>query len=560
MDIVLRIIVKELDFLALLNIKLFLCLTIIILHIYLAFKLKHDLHMLQQNSYRNERYRRWHSQHRAAEGLWLALSPGLVVLAYGWLISLLAIAFQLKHSSVWFVGLLFIMVINCYILVRYLHRTPVKKPLIMTARAKRLYGTALAVSFLWPLCLIYEYTPFQTLFYYSYITLPVYSGYYLLFINWLLQPLEKRVNRKYLNEAKQILAKRPALMRVAITGSYGKTSCKMILAAMLSERYITLATPESVNTPMGITRVIREQLKPIHQVFICEMGAKQAGDIAELCALAQPQTGLLTAIGPQHLETFGSEEAIAETKFELIRALPPQGLAVLNLGNEAIAARQGQAPCRAVGYGLAASLPYHAEDIRYSAQGACFTLVTPLGGRQPVISRLLGRHNIENIVGAAAVAVELGLSLPQIARAVRSLNPLPHRLQLMAGPGYTIIDDAFNANPAGAAAALSVLAQLGEGQKILITPGLVELGEKQRELNREFARLAAGLCDFIILVGKKHSQPLQEGLQEAAFPAERYALAAGLAEARQMLARRVRPGDTVLFENDLPDTYTEVTK
>ena len=488
--------------------------------------------MLQQNSYRNERYRRWRAQHSAAK------------------------AWRL-----------------------FRRRLPVKKQLVMTARAKRLYSTALAVAALFTLALIVGFfsqliplpllpelsggvarilAAITTLLALAllYFILTAFSGYYLLFINWLLQPLEKRVNQKYLSEAKKILAERPGLKRVGISGSYGKTSCKMILNAMLSEQYLTLATPESVNTPMGVTRVIREQLKPIHQVFICEMGAKQAGDIAELCALVQPQTGILTAIGPQHLETFGSEEAIAHTKFELIRALPNEGLAVLNLGNETICARLDQAPCRVVGYGLT-DQPYHAEDIRYSAAGAGFTLVTPKGERQPMVSRLLGRHNIENIVGATATAAELGLTLPQIARAVRSLTPLPHRLQLLAGPGYTIIDDAFNSNPQGAAAALFVLSQMGEGQKILITPGLVELGEKQQELNRDFARLAAAVCDHIILVGKKHSLPMQEGLREAGFSTERYAVAATLAEARHILTQHVCPGDAVLFENDLPDMYNE---
>jgi UDP-N-acetylmuramoyl-tripeptide--D-alanyl-D-alanine ligase len=473
--------------------------------------------MLQQNSYRNERYRRWRAQQLSEEAWWRLWQP--------------------------------------------FFKPPAKKPLVMTARARRLYITALTAAALLLLIVIsrlFFTIPLPTSLAATllYLSAILFSGYYLLFINWLLQPLEKRINQKYLNEAKQILAQRPGLKRIAITGSYGKTSCKMILAAMLGEKFITLATPDSVNTPMGITRIIREQLKPIHQAFICEMGAKQAGDIAELCDLVQPQTGLLTAVGPQHLETFGSEEIIAQTKFELIRALPTSGLAVLNLGNEAIAARQGQAPCRVAGYGLG-NQPYHAEGIRYSAEGASFTLVAPLGERQPMVSRLLGRHNIENIVGAAAAAVELGVPLPSIARAVRNLNPLPHRLQLMAGPGYTIIDDAFNSNPVGAAAALSVLAQMGEGQKILITPGMVELGEKQQELNREFACSAAKVCDYIILVGKKHSLPLQQGLQEAGLTPDCYAIAANLAEARQILAQKVRPGDAVLFENDLPDTYNE---
>ncbi|MCL1905779.1 MAG: Mur ligase family protein [Clostridiales bacterium] len=524
---------------------------------YLALKLKHDLHMLQQNSYRNERYRRWLGQHRTEERDWFAWLPGLLLCCF-----LLVSSIPLKDRMILAMGFgvvfvlfaLFIIILSIYMLLRLRRRFIAKKPLVMTARAKRLYTLALALPVLYILSI--WILPFGALLL-AYVFLPAFSGHYLMFVNWLLQPVENSINKKYLNEAKQILAGRPGLRRVAITGSYGKTSCKMILAAMLGEKYITLATPESVNTPMGITRVIREQLKPIHEIFICEMGAKQAGDIAELCELVQPQTGILTAIGPQHLETFGSEDAIANTKFELIRALPPDGLAVLNLGYAEISARKGEAPCRMAGYGWD-DQPYHAEDIEYNAKGVSFTLVNPNGDRQKVESRLLGRHNIENILAAAAAAAELGLSLPQIARAVRFLDPLPHRLQLLEGYGYTIIDDAFNSNPAGAAAALSVLSLMGEGkQKILITPGMVELGEKEQELNREFALFAARVCDHIILVGKKHSLPLQQGLQEAGLPSHRYTVAADLAQARQILGQKVRPGAVVLFENDLPDTYNE---
>ena len=545
--------------------------------------------MLQQNSYRNKRYLRWLDQYSGkrcyirwlnqyigkGRSRWIQECLDWHVYRPTWLLLFGVLSLQFipdinnvtfSTGILWFITQLVLFIVMAFHLFRRISHCPrAKKPLVMTARAKRLYVTALTVIFLGLLCPFFIPGDSNTLFVINifvininifYILSPIYSGYYLMFINWLLQPLEKRINQKYLSEAKGILAGRPGLKRVAITGSYGKTSCKMILAAMLAEKYITLATPESVNTPMGITRVVREQLKPIHEVFICEMGAKQAGDIAELCNLVQPQTGILTAIGPQHLETFGSEETIANTKFELIRALPPDGLAVLNLSYEKIAVRKGEAPCRVAGYGLAAQ-PYHAEDIQYSAQGVSFTLVNPQEERQNMTSRLLGRHNIENIVGAAAAATELGISLPQIARAVRSLNPLPHRLQLLTGPGYTIIDDAFNANPQGAAAALTVLSQMGEGQKILITPGMVELGEKEQELNREFALSAAQVCDYIILVGKKHSLPLQEGLQEANLSPERYAVAADLAEARQILAQIVKPGAVVLFENDLPDTYNE---
>jgi len=523
--------------------------------------------MLQQNSYRNERYRRWRRDHRGQERNMVAWLPVILIAAMFLWPEPYTYKWNYAQNTLCALTILVSMGLGN---MEYLRgrRRQVKKPLMMTARAKRLYimAVVLIVVAILPvrqlivtiLAITLIFSPWFFIclaLLLSYAALPLYSGHYLLFVNRLLQPVEKSINQKYLQEAKRILASRPGLICVGITGSYGKTSCKMILNAMLREKFITLATPDSVNTPMGITRIIREQLKPIHDIFICEMGARQSGDIAELCDLVQPRIGVLTAIGPQHLETFGSQQAVADTKFELIMSLPPQGTAVLNLDQALIAAREQQAPCAVVGYGLKQTQTYHAEDIRYSANGLHFTLVSPAGERQPVQSPLLGRHNVSNIVGAAAAAHILGLPLQLAARAVRYLDPLPHRLQLIQSHNYTIIDDAFNSNPEGAASALEVLQQMGEGRKILITPGMVELGSEQQTLNRAFAREAAQVCDHIILVGKTHSLPLQEGLIEAGF--QRYTVAADLNEARAILANQARPGDTVLFENDLPDTYNE---
>ncbi|MCL2495987.1 MAG: UDP-N-acetylmuramoyl-tripeptide--D-alanyl-D-alanine ligase [Clostridiales bacterium] len=533
--------------------------------IYLPIRLKHDLHMLQQNYYRNERYLRWRREHRRQERNVIAWLPVVLIAA----IFMWPAPYTSKWSIAQTVLCMLAMLTNMGLgNIEYQRsRRSAKKPLVMTARAKRLYIIALGliISAILPIYLfikeILSVTLSSPLFLLSlllllsFVALPLYSGYYLLFVNRLLQPLEQSIGRKYLQEGKQILASRPDLICVGITGSYGKTSCKMILDAMLSEKFITLATPGSVNMPLGVTRIIREQLKPIHEIFICEMGARQSGDIKELCDLVQPQMGILTAIGPQHLETFGSLQAVAETKYELIMSLPPQGTAVLNLDQELIAAREHQAPCAVIGYGLKQTSHYHAKDIRYDAQGLHFTLVTPAGERQPMRSLLLGRHNISNIVGAAAAAHTLGLPLPLAARAVSYLKPLPHRLQLIQGHNYIVIDDAFSSNPVGAASALEVLSQMSGGRKIMVTPGMVELGSEQYELNRAFAREAAKVCDYIILVGKKHSLPLQEGLKEAGY--HDYAVAKDLDEARTLLTAQARSGDTVLFENDLPDTYNE---
>jgi UDP-N-acetylmuramoyl-tripeptide--D-alanyl-D-alanine ligase len=154
--------------------------------------------------------------------------------------------------------------------------------------------------------------------------------------------------------------------------------------------------------------------------------------------------------------------------------------------------------------------------------------------------------------------LECGLSLEEIRAAVATLEPVPHRLQLIRGAGgVTVIDDAFNSNPVGARNALEVLAAFNGGQKILVTPGMIELGEREAEENRQLGTLAAEVCDAVILVGQRQTAPLREGLEAAGYPAKKVTTVKNLAEATSRLQEITRPGDTVLFENDLPDTYDE---
>jgi len=515
-----------------------------VLVLLLGFRAKHDLHMLQQNSYRNDRYWRWLKGRRKLE----FISADLL------LIIPLAAAFW-DTFQFWL-----ILIVVCALLTSIIRRPRAdKKPLVMTARAKRLWLMTLILAAVFVVAIIILQSLFLPLFaaYLLLAVLIIFSRWLVLLANRLIEPVEKKINNGFYQEAQAKLASMPDTMTFAITGSYGKTSCKMILAAMLSEKYLTLATPSSYNTPMGITRVIREQLRPIHQAFVCEMGARQKGDISELCRLVKPRIGILTSIGEQHLETFGNIENIIATKFELIKELSPDGLAVLNMDNLYIAAYAHLASCQVIGFGIKNKDGYYATDIKYDAKGSSFVINTPDGASQQFTTRLLGKHNIYNILAAAAAANQFGLPLNLASNAVKLLEPIEHRLQLRCNPVYTVIDDAFNSNPAGAATALEVLSSFSSGCKIIITPGMVELGEREYQLNKKFALQMAQVCDFIILVGKKHSQPLQDGLTEAGYEQAKYFVAADLKEAQQKLQAIVQTGDIVLYENDLPDTYNE---
>ncbi len=373
----------------------------------------------------------------------------------------------------------------------------------------------------------------------------------------LVQPMEKAVQAWYLNDAKKKLAAMKDLLVVGITGSYGKTSAKVILATILSEKYKTYATPASYNTPMGLTRAIREQLDASHQVFIAEMGARHMGDIAELCRLVRPKYGLLTSVGPQHLETMFTIENITRTKYELIESLPPDGMGFLPSDNEICLElyKKTEKPKALFGFdGHGERLYMAASGIEHGHLGSTFTLTGPDGQSVRCTTKLLGKHNVQNILGCAAVAYALGLTMEEIARGIAKAQPVEHRLQLVpTANGITVIDDAFNSNPAGARAALEVLGSF-PGRKIIVTPGLVELGDAEEAENEAFGRAMAPVVDIAILVAR-NAAAMKKGLLEAGFPEDNLIVTGKLAEATAALGHLTRVGDVVLFENDLPDHY-----
>jgi UDP-N-acetylmuramoyl-tripeptide--D-alanyl-D-alanine ligase len=375
----------------------------------------------------------------------------------------------------------------------------------------------------------------------------------------LTKPLEAAVQARYKRRANQRIRQLKQLNQlrvVGVTGSYGKTSTKFILAAILGAKYDVLATPGSYNTPMGICKVVNGDLEAHHQVFIAEMGARHKGDIRELVRLVEPDFSIITAVGPAHLETFGSIDAIARTKFDLARGTSPAGVCVVN-GDNPHCLREARSLDRPVlFYGLreADHLAAYARDITVGAQGTQFVLVLPGDGEVSCRTRLLGQHNVLNIVGAALLARRMGLDLEEIARGIERIEPVEHRLQLIdPGNGVLVIDDAFNSNPDGAAAALEVLAQFEGRRKWVVTPGMVELGAESEAVHREFGRRMAAVCDHVVLVGRLNQAAMLAGLREAGFPEERILLAASLAEAQAKHLTRLAPGDVVLFENDLPD-------
>ena len=432
-------------------------------------------------------------------------------------------------------------------------RVKAKKPLVITARVKRLIGFLAAVCLALSFGLTFGVRALALP-----LLLPALAPVWLALAALLALPVEKLIQRMYMRDARRRLKARPDLIRIGITGSYGKTSTKFMLAAVLSEKYRVLATPGSFNTSMGVTRIIRERLMPDHQVFIAEMGARHLGDIKLLCKLVKPQYGLLTSVGPQHLETFHTQENICREKFELARAIPADGAMVFASDDGLCEAlyRKCTAPKHLSG-AHHEGLGLFSKNVEVGPWGSRFLLCD--GEIEvPCQTRILGAHNIENLLLACTMARVLGMDLETIARGASRAQPVEHRLQLLTSPGgVTVIDDAFNANPVGADAAMDVIRSFTGGRKIVVTPGFVEMGAREAECNRTFGEHMADAADIAVLVGKRHTAPIAEGLRSKDFSEENLHIVASLDESTRLLAGILRPGDVLLYENDLPDNYQE---
>ena len=492
-------------------------------------------HMLQLNSYRPERYKKWCTDNEKKLVTLARMLPCLCVFCI-WLAS--------KH-----LGWITDAVCGGILLLTALLNWPAKakKPLVVTARVKRLFVTegilcAALLAMFW-------FMPLRgaALLGLCHVVIWLFVG----LANRINTPIENKIAKGFVKDAQRRLAERPDLTVVGITGSYGKTSVKNFLSALLAVKYNVLMTPGSYNTTMGVVRTVREMLRPSHQVFIAEMGAKQVGDIQEICDLVHPTYGILTSIGEQHLETFGSVENIIATKFELVDAIPETGMAFLNYDNEYIRNRGVSVP--SLTYGDADSgAAYRYSDMTVDLHGCQFTLTAPNGESCRYTTHLLGAHNIQNLAGCMALAHHLGISLQEMVYPIRLLKPVEHRLQLLPN-GY--IDDAYNSNPAGFRSALDTLAGFS-AQRVLVTPGMVELGERQDALNRDLGEYAATRCDWAVLVGERQAPPLKEGLLAGGFPEERIYVAATLKDGLRFVNNLPREGERiVLLENDLPDNF-----
>ncbi|MGH7643033.1 MAG: Mur ligase family protein [Candidatus Dormibacteria bacterium] len=372
----------------------------------------------------------------------------------------------------------------------------------------------------------------------------------------LLIPDEARRRHNYMGQAElRLAAVRPVV--IGVTGSYGKTSTKLFLHQLLdSPETPCFATPESFNTTLGVCRAINDDLRSEDRFAVIEMGAYRPGEIAEICGFTHPQMGIVTAVGVMHLERFGSRQRIAEAKSELLAALPETGLAVMPGDIDQRELLTTPLRARSVWVGRPGDR-WWAEEVTVSLEGSRLRLRGSEGEDLQLTVPLYGEPILSDLLCAWAVAVELEVSLPTLVERAAELAGAPHRLQVSRVNGITIIDDAYNSNPDGAAAALRLLGGLPGERRVLVTPGFIELGPLQEQSMRELGRQAAAVCSHVILVGRIQSTAIAAGLHEAGYPDLQLTVAGDLAEAQRRLPDVAGPGSVVLFENDLPDSFLE---
>jgi len=420
-----------------------------------------------------------------------------------------------------------------------------RMPIVVTNRLIRLLVAS---------CILYLLLFFPLIFCrgkHLWAVLPVFTPFVLPVAALIIAPFEKRNNEKYIERAKRSIAESKATV-IGITGSYGKTSVKKDLERLLSLRFDTLASPANYNTPLGVARTMQTATGR-EDILIFEMGARREGDISELCDICRPKIGVLTGIAPQHLESFGSIEAIMQEKGKLVKSLPPDGIAFFNLMDPLVRELYDHFDGRKIGVGESCA-EYLLSEIAYEEEGMYFCLTKgeeslelhlPLWGKAAVIDFAL----------SAAIAWELDVDIAAIKEEAKRMTPSPHRFEVMRTGDVTIIDDSYNINPIGASVALDSLGLMKGGRKIVYTCGMVELGEEGRALNESLGRKIAEVASEVVLGGGKYGEEVAAGLSASGFSDDRIHRVRGTEEATGLFHSVLRKGDVLLIMSDLPRDY-----
>lgn len=523
-------------------------LSLIPILIYTCFKTKKSFHMLQQNWYNDDqRYLKW-----------MIKNPYKVFLQTDMFFVVFIIGLFVSSE------MLMILVAIFYVLTIYLYRKSSKKeqskkPLAFTKRVRRLTITMSLMYILLISSILLIYKEQNITYYYLLIGLITYLNYFVVMtVNFVNKPWEKSVYYYYLNKAKNKLKNMSNLKVIGITGSYGKTSSKNILSDILNMKYDAFPTPKNFNTTYGLMITINNHLDKFTEYFIAEMGAFKRGEIKQLCDFVKPKYGILTTVGTAHLDSFGSREDIQKGKFELIESLPSDGIAILNRDDEWQVSYKLRNNCKVLWIGIDnKEADLYATNIELSKDGTHFDCVFKNDeNKYHFETKLLGKANVYNILAGIMLGHEFGMNIEELQMGVLKVRPVEHRLELKKYLDINIIDDAYNSNPVGAKMAIDVLDMM-PGKKIVVTPGMIELKDKQYELNLEFGKQIAKVADEVILVGKEQTKPIYEGLMVEDYKEKNIHILNDVKEAFPLMQKLKDKETYVLLENDLPDIFNE---
>ncbi len=519
---------------------------ILLMGLYFYLKSHKAVHVLQQSGYDNKRLWRYMKSHyKFVYGI-NELLPfiGILIMQRNLLLGLFVNAVFLYYNTRFF------NIAN----TRYV----AKLGLNVTDRVKRLllsFGlVTLAVFVL--LFMTFDWTGVLEL--YLVLTIVTYIIYGLLLIaNLINQPVEARVRRKFQNMARTKLANHRELFVIGITGSYGKTSIKNIIGNVLSEIEPTLITPESYNTPNGLTITVNNFLNPFHKNFIAEMGAYYEGEIKELVDLVEPKVGIVSSVGPQHLETFKTMETIQRTKLELIEGLPSDGLGILNYDNEYIRTYEIKNSVDVKYYSLEnEEADLYGYDVKY-LDGMMAFKVKLDGNVYDIETKLLGIHSVQNIMAAILVAQYKNIDMNTVIAAIKKLKPVKNRLEYKyVNSKLSIIDDAFNSNPEGIREAIKILGNYENKKRILITPGLIDLGSKTEEIHNELGAYLTDYVDEVYIVGQLNREAITKGIESTDFDLSNVYECDNFIDAYDMAANQDIE-KVILIANDLPDKFND---
>lgn len=420
-----------------------------------------------------------------------------------------------------------------------------KKPIRWTLKAKVILSIAIILAIISLGLLTFFYKVYGFL-----LGILIFTQSYAFIIPayYVLQPVE--LYKKYLmrKSTKQKITSLPNLRVIGVTGSYGKTSVKEFLYHMLKTHYAVLRTPESYNTPYGIAKVVNLELNDLYDYFICEMGAYKSGEIKEICDIVKPSYGILTGINEQHLESFGSLQTTTRTKFELIDSLPTTGYGIVNSDNELISKHISTYKKPLISYGFSNKL-FSIKNVKTTIKGTHFSLVLN-GKTYPAYTKLIGKPNLQNILAAATMSHKLGLSADKIISATADLCPVPHRLEIKPQSNMILIDNAYNSNVSGFKESITTLRTF-QNPKIIVTPGIIELGKDTYEIHKQLGKLLDDL-DYIFLVGKSDRT---NGLLAGIHKKKKVKFINSLSEFWNEINTLKLSNPVVLLENDLPDNY-----